>query len=65
MIRDHRFVKDFTFVSFSPQFFFRILVFSTVWFVLTGSDISSWIVGVPAVLIASKLNLMLAPSSHY
>ncbi|MBU0962131.1 MAG: Na+/H+ antiporter subunit E, partial [Proteobacteria bacterium] len=31
----------------------------------TGSDISSWIVGVPAVLIASKLNLMLAPSSHY
>jgi len=31
---------------------------------LTGSDISSWIVGIPAVLIASKLSLMLSPPSQ-
>jgi len=41
----------------------RVLLFSLVWFVLTGSEAASWIVGGPAVLLAVGLSLLLAPSS--
>ena len=41
----------------------RVLLFSLVWFVLTGSDAASWIVGGPAVLLAAGLSLLLAPAS--
>lgn len=43
----------------------RVLVFSLVWFVLTGSDTTSWIVGGPAVLLAVGLSLLLAPTSGW
>jgi multicomponent Na+:H+ antiporter subunit E len=52
-------------INFNRRFFLRILFFSSVWFALTGVDITSWVVGVPAVLIASGLSLMLAPPSQY
>ena len=66
MIRDQHFPRGPTsLLNVDRRFFFRILVFSAVWFVLTGSEIASWVIGVPAVLIASKLSLMLAPSSQY
>lgn len=41
----------------------RVLLFCMVWFVLTGSEAPSWIVGSPAVLLAASLSLLLAPSS--
>jgi multicomponent Na+:H+ antiporter subunit E len=41
----------------------RFLVFSLVWLVLTGSDWSSWLVGLPAVLFAVACSMILAPSS--
>ena len=52
-------------INFNRRFFLRILFFSSVWFTLTGVDITSWIVGGPAVLIASGLSLILAPPSQY
>ncbi len=52
-------------INFNRRFFLRILFFSSVWFILTGVDTTSWMVGVPAVLIASGLSLMLAPPSQY
>jgi len=42
----------------------RVLLFSLVWFVLTGTDTTSWIVGSPAVLLAAGLSILLAPSSR-
>lgn len=61
MIQDHHFPRHPSLFNFNRHSFLRILIFSTVWFVLSGPDISSWIVGVPAVLIASKLSLMMPP----
>lgn len=40
----------------------HFLVLSLVWLVLTGSDWSSWLVGLPAVLFAVACSLFLAPS---
>lgn len=65
MIRDHHFPRHLIFSNCNSHSFLRIFVFSTTWFTLTGSDISSWVMGVPAVLIASKLSAMLAPTSHH
>ena len=52
-------------INFNRRFFLRILFFSTVWFTLTGTEATSWVVGVPAVLTVSGLSLMLAPPSQY
>jgi multicomponent Na+:H+ antiporter subunit E len=41
----------------------RFVVFSFLWFALAGSDKASWIIGIPAVLFASTLSLVLASSS--
>ncbi len=41
----------------------RFVVFSFLWYALAGSDKASWIIGVPAVLFATALSLMLASSS--
>lgn len=43
----------------------RFLVFCVTWFLLTGTDLESWILGIPAVLIAVFLSLKLAPSSYW
>lgn len=40
----------------------RIVIFSLVWFALTGADTASWLFGVPAVLMASYLSLLVAPA---
>lgn len=64
MIQDHHFHQNPTLLNISRHSLLRILIFSAVWFILTGSDTSSWIIGVPAVLLASKLSLMLAPPSQ-
>ena len=35
-----------------------------MWFALTGADLSSWLIGVPAVVISTALSLILAPPSQ-
>lgn len=52
-------------INFNRRFFLRILFFSSIWFLLTGAEATSWVVGVPAVLIASGLSLKLALPSQY
>ena len=43
----------------------RLILFAAVWFMLTGSDLQSWIFGVPAVCIATLLSLIVSPGlSH-
>ena len=44
--------------------FFRFLLFSVVWFILTGSEFESWVIGFPAIVCAVLLSLKLSPSSH-
>jgi len=44
--------------------FFRFLLFSVVWSILTGSEIESWIIGFPAIVCAVFLSIKLSPSSH-
>jgi multicomponent Na+:H+ antiporter subunit E len=39
----------------------RIIIFSLVWFALTGADTASWLFGIPAVLMASYISLLVAP----
>ncbi len=64
MIPDHHFLRNSTLLNVNRHSLLRIFIFSAVWLTLTGSDTSSWIIGVPAVLFASKLSLMLAPPSQ-
>lgn len=42
----------------------RIVIFSLVWHILAGLDLLSWIIGVPAVLLATLLSLKLTASSR-
>ncbi len=65
MIQNHRFPRNCTFWNCDWRLFRRIMVFSAVWFALTGTDTASWLVGGPAVLLASLLSRRLAPSSQY
>lgn len=41
----------------------RFAIFSLLWYVLAGSDSLSWVIGAPAVLLATSLSLILASSS--
>jgi len=41
--------------------FLLVLAFSFVWLILAGSDPASWIIGVPAVLLAAAISLFLTP----
>lgn len=43
--------------------FLLLPAYSLVWFVLTGADHSSWIIGGPAVLLAVSLSLFLSPGT--
>ena len=54
---------DHRLLNLGRRILIRVLLFSLVWFVLTGSNPTSWIVGIPAVLLAAGLSLLLAPSS--
>lgn len=45
--------------------FFRCLFFSAVWFVLTGSEVESWILGAPAVFLAVALSISISPSWNW
>ena len=52
--------------NFARRSLIRIFVFSFLWYILAGSEnISSWIIGIPAVLFSTALSLMLAPSCQY
>jgi len=51
--------------SFARRSLIRFVVFSFLWYVLAGSDKASWIIGVPSVLFATALSLMLASSHQY
>ena len=62
-------IDDNTIFSHNPVnlgrcVFFRFLIFSIVWFILTGSEAESWIIGFPAIACAVFLSLKLSPSSH-
>lgn len=50
-------------VTTVQKILFRFVIFSLLWYVLAGSDRLSWVIGVPAALLATTLSLMLAPSS--
>jgi multicomponent Na+:H+ antiporter subunit E len=65
MHKNCRSSKSRTLSSFARPSLMRFVVFSCLWYVLAGSDNASWIIGVPAVLFATALSLMLAPSSQY
>lgn len=41
----------------------RFIIFALLWYVLAGSDKQSWLIGIPAVLLATFLSLQLASSS--
>ena len=41
----------------------RFVIFSLLWYALTGSDRLSWIIGIPAISLATFLSLKLASSS--
>ena len=41
--------------------FVLLLAYSFVWYVLTGSDRTSWIIGLPVVLLAAAVSLFLRP----
>ncbi|MCB2181538.1 MAG: Na+/H+ antiporter subunit E [Desulfobulbaceae bacterium] len=43
----------------------RFLFLALIWLVLCGSEQASWILGLPAVLIAVLISLMLAPYSEF
>ncbi len=45
------------------RIFFRLLIFSFLWYALAGSDKASWLLGVPAVLLVTAMSLWLASSS--
>lgn len=49
---------------FNARVLVRFFLFSFVWFVLTGADGASWILGLPAVLLAVFLSLKLSPASR-
>ncbi len=65
MPKNNRSSKSHTFSHLTQRCLVRFVVFSLLWYILTGSDKASWIIGVPAVLFASALSLMLAPSYQY
>lgn len=39
----------------------RILLFSTIWLILSGGDLSSWWIGIPATLFAVIVSIALIP----
>lgn len=43
----------------------RLLIFSLTWLVLTDFDRASWVIGLPAILFAVGLSLVLAPASRW
>ena len=51
--------------NFARRGLVGFVVFSSLWYVFAGPDKTSWIIGVPAVLLATAVSVMLAPSSQY
>jgi len=49
-------------ISAIRAFFTRLVVFASIWFVLTGSNIKSWILGIPAILVSIYLSYQLSTS---
>lgn len=47
-----------------PRILVRFILYSLMWYALAGSDMLSWIIGVPAVLLTTSLSLKLAASSR-
>lgn len=43
----------------------RLLLFSLIWFALTGPDINSWLFGVPAIFAATWTSLVIASSTTF
>jgi len=50
---------------FLQKWWLRTLLFSMIWWILTNGVIDSWLVGVPAVLIATRVSLALLPASTW
>ncbi len=42
-----------------------LLLYSTIWFIFTGTDYSSWILGAPAIILATALNMYFTSSSKW
>lgn len=65
MRKNNRSSESYTFSHLTRRCLVRFVVFSLSWYVLTGSDKASWIIGVPAILFATVLSILLAPSYHF
>lgn len=51
-------------LRFGRRIFRLILVYSLIWLVLSGADPASWIIGIPAVLLAVAVSIFLSPDSY-
>jgi len=52
-------------VRFSRRTLRLILVYSLIWFVLAGPAPASWIIGIPAVLLAVAVSIFLSPGPGF
>lgn len=50
--------------TLSRRIWARFLFFSLIWFILTGSEVYSWILGLPAVALAVYISITLSYSSY-
>lgn len=50
--------------NFTQRNLKHFVVFSLLWFLLTGPEKTSWFIGLPTVFFATALSLKLAPSSR-
>lgn len=47
------------------RFAFRFTIMALLWFGLTGSDLGSWLIGLPAVVLVTWLCVKLQPASEW
>lgn len=47
------------------RFLLRVMLFSAFWFCLSGTELKSWVVGVPIAVAAAWISIRLLPSTSY
>ena len=58
-------VKDYSLTKLLRICLFRGFLFASIWWVLTNGVFSSWLIGVPAVAMATLASLVLLPASSW
>ena len=54
-----------TIIIFLQKGWFRAILFSLVWWILTNGAMDSWLVGVPVILVATLVSVALLPPSSW